>query len=111
LAVLWSSSVSALRWNQRPTGLADEFTADSIGRAKSFRQKLLTLNPNLVLIAEGHLREPRVNCLETWYHKSRDDLNLMRATTTLALTRSEGYCLFSERRHGQDRSISRLGEC
>ncbi|MHB0955215.1 MAG: alpha-amylase family protein [Pirellulaceae bacterium] len=221
-----------LRWNRTPTGLADGFTADSISRAKSFRQKLLTLNPNLVLIAEiryrdahksylperhqwwmrdedgqivpgwdeggffcldfhnpdfrsqvarqakaavdsgavdgvmldwwsddasrialiqevreavgdkaiilanandrrtpetapyingyfmecyksttamdwqditdtlvwaeEHLREPRVNCLETWYHKSRDDLNLMRATTTLALTHSDGYCLFSD---------------
>ena len=221
-----------LRWNQKPTGLADGFTADSIARAKSFRQKLLTLNPNLVLIAEiryrdasksylpekhkwwlrddkgqivpgwdegrflcldfhnpefrsqvarqagaavesgvvdgvmldwwsddasrlaliqevraaigdnaiilanandrqtpqtapfingyfmectesktaqdwkriadtlawaeVNLREPRVNCLETWYHQSRDDLNLMRATTTLALTHSDGYCLFSD---------------
>ncbi|MHB0958267.1 MAG: putative glycoside hydrolase [Pirellulaceae bacterium] len=221
-----------LRWNRSPTGLADGFTAESIGTAKSFRQKLLTLNPNLVLIAEiryrdshksylpdehkwwlrdekgeivpgwdeggflcldfhnpefrsqvarqakaavgsgavdgvmldwwsddasrlaliqevreavgkeaiilanandrqtpqtapyingyfmecyksqtakdwqeiadtlawaeAHLREPRVNCLETWFHKSRDDLNLMRATTTLALTHSDGYCLFSD---------------
>ncbi len=221
-----------LRWNQRPTGLADGFTADSIAKAKSFRQKLLSLNPNLVLIAEiryrdahktylpeghkwwlrdekgkivpgwdeggyfcldfhnpefrsqvarqakaavdsgavdgvmldwwsddasrlaliqevrkaigekaiilanandrktpqtapyingyfmecyksktakdwqeiaetlswaeEHLGEPRVNCLETWYHQSRDDLNLMRATTTLALTHSDGYCLFSD---------------
>jgi len=221
-----------LRWNERPTGLANGFTVDSIEQAKSFRQKLLTLNPNLVLIAEiryrdahkdylpeghewwlrdqqgkivpgwdeggflcldfhnpefrrqvanqakaavesgvvdgvmldwwsddasrlaliqevrgalgdkaiilanandrqtpqtapyingyfmecyrsktakdwqriadtlawaeGHLREPRVNCLETWYHDSRDDLNLMRATTTLSLTHSDGYCLFSD---------------
>jgi len=46
--------------------------------------------------AETNLREPKVNCLETWYHKSRDDLNLMRATTTLALTHSDGYCLFSD---------------
>ena len=46
--------------------------------------------------AEVHLREPRVNCLETWFHKSRDDLNLMRATTTLVLTHSDGYCLFSD---------------
>jgi len=221
-----------LRWNRRPTGLADGFTADSIAKAKSFREKLLSLNPNLVLIAEIryrdasttylpdghkwwlrskdgrivpgwdegrflcldfhnpdfrsqvarqakaavdsgavdgvmldwwsddasrlaliremrqaigdkaiilanandrktpqtapyingyfmecyrsktaedwnriadtlvwaelHLREPRVNCLETWYHKSRDDLNLMRATTTLAVTHSDGCCLFSD---------------
>ncbi len=46
--------------------------------------------------AEVNLREPRANCLETWYHNSRDDLNLMRATTTLALTCSNGYCLFSD---------------
>jgi hypothetical protein len=46
--------------------------------------------------AEAQLREPRVNCLETWYHDSRDDLDLMRATTTLALTHSDGYCLFSD---------------
>lgn len=230
--VFHSPEFFRLRWNQRPTGLADGFTADSITRAKAFRQELLTLNPNLVLIAEiryrdasksylpeGHewwlrdekgqvvpgwdeggffcldfhnpdfrrqvakqakaavdsmavdgvmldwwsdddsrlalikevrnaigdkaiilanandrktpqtapyingyfmecyksateadwrqiadtlswaeanLREPRVNCLETWYHTSRDDLNLMRATTTLVLTLSDGYCLFSD---------------
>ena len=46
--------------------------------------------------AEKNLRQPRVNCLETWYHNSRDDLHLMRATTTLALTHSDGYCLFSD---------------
>lgn len=46
--------------------------------------------------AEKKLREPRINCLETWYHISRRDLNLMRATTTLSLTLSDGYCLFSD---------------
>ncbi len=46
--------------------------------------------------AEANLRQPRVNCLETWYHKSRGDLHLMRATTALALTHSDGYCLFSD---------------
>ena len=46
--------------------------------------------------AEKNLRAPRINCLETWYHTLRDDLNLMRATTTLALTHSDGYCLFSD---------------
>ena len=46
--------------------------------------------------AEENLREPRVNCVETWYHKSRMDLNLMRSVTTLALTHSNGYCLFSD---------------
>ncbi len=46
--------------------------------------------------AEKNLRSPRVNCLETWFHQSRDDLHLMRATTTLALTHGDGYCLFSD---------------
>lgn len=34
--------------------------------------------------------------MESWFHQSRDDLNLMRATTTLTLTRSDGYALFSD---------------
>ncbi|UCC99556.1 MAG: hypothetical protein JSW66_06660 [Phycisphaerales bacterium] len=46
--------------------------------------------------AEKNLNPPRVNCLETWYHNSREDLNLMRATTALSLTCSNGYCLFSD---------------
>lgn len=46
--------------------------------------------------AESHLKEPRINCVETWFHKSRKDLELMRATTTLSLTLSDGYCLFSD---------------
>lgn len=49
-----------------------------------------------LLWAEANLREPRINCIETWYETSRQDLNRMRATTTLALTHSEGYCLFSD---------------
>ncbi len=49
-----------------------------------------------LLWAEEHLRPPRVNCLETWFHHSREDLHLMRATTTLSLTHSDGYCLFSD---------------
>lgn len=46
--------------------------------------------------AEENLREPRVNCIETWFDNSRNDLNKMRATTTLTLTVSNGYCLFSD---------------
>jgi len=46
--------------------------------------------------AETNLRPPRINCLETWYHASRADENLMRATTTLSLVLSDGYCLFSD---------------
>ena len=46
--------------------------------------------------AESNLKEPRINCLETWFRTSRKDLHLMRATTTLSLTLSDGYCLFSD---------------
>ena len=46
--------------------------------------------------AEKNLRAPHINCLETWFHKSRADENLMRATTTLSLTLSDCYCLFSD---------------
>lgn len=46
--------------------------------------------------AETHLRQPRINCVETWFHESRQDLKLMRATTTMTLTLSDGYCLFSD---------------
>lgn len=46
--------------------------------------------------AESNLRQPRINCLEFWYQESRQDLHLMRATTTLSLTASDGYTLFSD---------------
>lgn len=46
--------------------------------------------------AEKNLRQPRINCLETWWHKSRADESLMRASTTLSLVLSDGYCLFSD---------------
>jgi hypothetical protein len=46
--------------------------------------------------AERHLRAPRINCLESWYHQSRADEPLMRTTTTLSLTLSDGYCLFAD---------------
>ena len=49
-----------------------------------------------LLWAEKNLRAPRVNCLESWYHQSRDDLALMRTVTTLSLCLSGGYCLFSD---------------
>jgi len=51
---------------------------------------------NTLAWAETHLRSPRVNCVEFWYHRSRNDLDLMRAVTTLTLTHSNGYCLFSD---------------
>lgn len=46
--------------------------------------------------AESKLREPRINCLETWYQDSREDRHRMRATTCLVLTQSDGCCLFSD---------------
>ncbi len=46
--------------------------------------------------AEKNLRAPRINCLETWFHTSRRDEHLMRATTALSLVLSDGYCLFSD---------------
>jgi len=46
--------------------------------------------------AEENLRTPRINCLETWWHDSRADEHLMRATTTLSLVLSDGYCLFAD---------------
>lgn len=46
--------------------------------------------------AEQALKPPRINCLETWWHESRNDLALMRMTTTLSLVLSDGYCLFSD---------------
>ncbi|MDP8243111.1 MAG: putative glycoside hydrolase [Candidatus Hinthialibacter antarcticus] len=46
--------------------------------------------------AEENLREPRINCVETWYENSRRDFSRMRATTCLALTHSDGYALFSD---------------
>jgi hypothetical protein len=46
--------------------------------------------------AETNLRAPRINCVEAWFHQSRNDLALMRAITTLTLTQSDGYCLFAD---------------
>jgi hypothetical protein len=45
---------------------------------------------------EYYTRTPRVNCLETSYVNSRNDLNLMRATTCLGLTHSNGCVLFAD---------------
>jgi hypothetical protein len=43
---------------------------------------------------EENLQEPRINALEAWGH--RDDLQKMRAITTLGLTHSDGYVLFAD---------------
>ncbi len=57
---------------------------------------------NTLLWAENNLLQPRINAVETWYVKSRSELNRMRATTTLALTHSNGYALFSNSNHNHD---------
>ena len=49
-----------------------------------------------LLWAETNLVAPRVNCVETWFRESRKDFALMRSTTTLVLTMSDGYALFSD---------------
>jgi hypothetical protein len=46
--------------------------------------------------AEKNLRTPRINCVESWIHQSRQELHLMRSITTLSLTMSDGYALFSD---------------
>lgn len=45
---------------------------------------------------QANVLEPKIVCLEVWYLNSRDEFNRMRAVTTLSLTLSDGYCLFSE---------------
>ena len=52
-----------------------------------------TLRKGLVYF-ENHLREPRVNCLETW--GARADLRRMRAVTTLGLTNSNASVLYAD---------------
>ena len=46
-----------LKWNNQHIGLADGLEAKSIENAKAFRQQLLHLNPNLILIAEIRYRD------------------------------------------------------
>lgn len=59
--------------------------------AFKWRKYLLTLQ-----WAEKNLRYPRINCFETWYGTSRQELNRMRATTAMSLTCSDGYSLFCD---------------
>jgi hypothetical protein len=47
--------------------------------------------------ARGHLRQPAFTLLEGWYQgTNRGDLARMRAITTLALTHSDGYVVFTD---------------
>lgn len=56
--LIWHSpNFFGLEWNNRVTGLADGLTPRSIMRAREFRQKLLELNPNMILIAEIRYRD------------------------------------------------------
>jgi len=45
---------------------------------------------------QSNVLEPKLVCLEIWYVDSMDEPYRMRATTTLSLTLSNGYCLFAE---------------
>jgi hypothetical protein len=48
-----------------------------------------------VEFGQRNLKHPRLVCLETWNHGPEEPESLMRATTTMSLTLSDGYCLFS----------------
>lgn len=52
-----------LRWNNEYPGLADGFTADSLTAANQKRSRLLTQNPNLILLGEIHCRNTEPNDL------------------------------------------------
>ena len=45
---------------------------------------------------ESNTRQPRVNALSTWWATGRDEFDRVRATTALALTRSDGFALFTD---------------
>jgi len=44
---------------------------------------------------QKNLREPRITCLNTWYQNVGSTKSVMRAVTTMSLTLSDGYSLFS----------------
>jgi hypothetical protein len=48
-----------------------------------------------VEFGQQNLKPPRLICLETWNHAPEEPESLMRATTTISLTLSDGCCLFS----------------
>jgi hypothetical protein len=58
------------------------------------REEWLVIESTL-LWAQQNLREPRITCLNTWYQNAGSEESVMRAITTLSLTRSDGYSLFS----------------
>jgi hypothetical protein len=49
-----------------------------------------------LVFAEANVRRPKINCLETWFRRSRKDEHLLRAATALSMTRSDGYVLFGD---------------
>lgn len=51
---------------------------------------------NVLMWNQINVLEPKLVCLEVWYENSREELNRMRAATTLSMILSDGYCLFSE---------------
>jgi hypothetical protein len=58
------------------------------------REQWLVIESTLVW-SQQNLRKPRITCLDTWYQGVGNEKSVMRAITTLSLTRSDGYSLFS----------------
>ena len=49
--------------------------------------------------AEKNMRAPKINCFEAWYKDrklKRNEVEVMRAVTAMALTFSDGYLLFAD---------------
>jgi hypothetical protein len=55
-----------LRWNDRHAGLATGFTPESIKRGREYRQRLLELNPNLILLSELRYRDGLYSPPDFW---------------------------------------------
>lgn len=51
---------------------------------------------NVLIWNQKNVLEPKLVCLEVWYENSSEELNRMRAVTTMSMILSDGYCLFSE---------------
>ena len=82
-----------------PGGIYIHALDDGVDTSVAIANSLLHVT-NVLKWNEEHMREPRLNCFEARYflHEPPDSpLNLrwMRAMTTLSLTHSDGYMLFS----------------
>ena len=74
-------------------------TLDSSGKNWIYTKEDWNNIEKALIWNEANLRAPRINCLELWFQQSRNDEVLMRAATTLSLTHSNGYALFSDPNH------------